>query len=102
MKKITVDGVEYVKATEAGPTPELLIVVIEGRWNLIGRCQTVDGHMVITDAHVIRYWGTTKGLGELATSGPTSKTILDPTPTVRVPLAKVLLTIDVTTSRWGI
>ena len=101
-KEISIDGVTYVKKSEAGPTPDLLIVVIEGRWNIVGHCTVTDDHMVITEAHVIRYWGTTKGLGELATGGPTSKTILDPTPPIRVPLSKVLLTIDTDAEKWAL
>jgi hypothetical protein len=39
----------------------------------------------ITDAAVIRLWGTTAGLGQLAERGPTERTILDPLGSVWVP-----------------
>ena len=46
---------------------------------------TEDGeYIVIDDCNCIRTWGTSRGLGEIATSGPTSKTVLDPQPQTRV------------------
>lgn len=98
---VVIDGVTYVREFDAGPAPEFRIVVIEGRWNVIGRVRVEDnGDLTITQALVIRVWGTTKGLGQLAIEGPTSKTILDPVGTLRVPAHAVLLTIDVT-SDWS-
>ena len=35
-----------------------------------------DSHLFLTNAKIIRNWGTTKGLAELV-SGPTSSTVLD-------------------------
>ena len=34
----------------------------------------------LSDAYVVRRWGTTQGLGELAQKGPLKETILDPLP----------------------
>lgn len=34
----------------------------------------------LTDAYIVRRWGTTQGLGELALKGPLPNTILDPLP----------------------
>lgn len=56
------------------------IVVVEAGWVLIGEYVAAEGgkpaHM--TDAAVIRRWGTTAGLGQIALTGPTNETILDP------------------------
>lgn len=101
-ERIQIDGNTYVREDKAGPPSELLIVVVEGRWNLIGRCEHTDSHLVVHNAQVIRYWGTTAGLGELALKGPTSKTKLDPAGLVRVPHGKVLLTLDVTAEGWAL
>lgn len=60
--------------------PIKAIVVVEAGWVLMGEyIAAKDGkpaHM--TDASVIRRWGTTAGLGQIALTGPTSETILDP------------------------
>ncbi len=102
LQKITLDGTEYVRADSipAGDPTPVQIVVIEGRWNIVGNVETTETGIVITNAKVIRYWGTTKGLGELALNGPTGKTILDPCGTVRVPAAAVLLTMDTDAGKW--
>lgn len=42
-----------------------------------------DGQVTIRNCRNIRYWGTTKGLGELVT-GPTSKTLVDAYGTVKL------------------
>ena len=61
------------------------ILVLRDRWNLVGVVRDDgrdSGQIVLLRAHVIRYWGTTKGLGELV-SGPVSgKTKLDALPAV--------------------
>lgn len=48
----------------------------------------------LTNASVIRLWGTTHGLGEIALCGPTPKTILDPCGTVTLPLTAVIAILD--------
>ena len=101
--RITIDGTEYVRADsiDAGPS-EVQIVVIEGRWNIVGRVARDDeGNLTITDGKVLTYWGTTKGLGEIA-SGPTAKTKADPVPTCRVPASKALFTLDADAEGWGL
>ena len=69
------------------------IVVIEGSWNLIGEVEEVEGGIVIHDASVIRRWGTTAGLGQIACTGATKETVLDYTGEVRAPMSSVLLRI---------
>ena len=44
----------------------------------------------LTDASVIRVWGTTRGLGEIALGGPTKETILDPIGEIDVPLNAII------------
>ena len=49
------------------------------------------------NAHCIRVWGTSRGLGELV-NGPTEKTILDPMGTLH--LESVLFTMEVDQDAW--
>jgi len=71
-----------------------MIVVLPHGWVLMGDGEyNEDGRLVLMDANVVRRWGTAKGLGELALSGPTSTTVLDPCHG-RVIVSDVLFTID--------
>jgi len=54
-----------------------IVVVISG-WVLIGDVVEEPDRLVIHDAGVIRVWGTTAGLGEIALHGPSTSTIIDP------------------------
>lgn len=63
----------------------LYIFVMERGFVLIGRPKDYQfGDAVfeyeLSDCAVIRQWGTTAGLGQIAFNGPTSQTILDPEP----------------------
>src|ERR1017187_3502853 len=60
----------------------LKIVVLQRGWVLIGEYFKTGCMIELRKPQVIRTWGTTKGLGELAITGPTSSTRLDPTNTV--------------------
>lgn len=72
------------KPEKVGSAPATLID--KGRYIVIGnRGNVVVGDLAISgsagymkNASVIRVWGTSKGLGQLALEGATSKTILDP------------------------
>ena len=69
------------------------IVVCLERWHLIGEVEETEQGVTLTDASVIRYWGTTAGLGELAIKGVTPKTKLDYAGEVRVPTRSVVMRI---------
>ena len=86
----------------AGPKPEskVQIVVAPRGWVFIGFCHKDEFDLVISRAHVIRRWGTKKGLGELV-NGPKSETILDPAGIVRVPLCALLARIDCEEAAWN-
>lgn len=94
---LTINGIDYIPV----PTPsEWRIVIAQRGWVFVGRWSQ-DGEMVtLTDAKNIRTWGTTKGLGELAQSGPTSSTVLDPAGTVRMHILGVVATLDTQVTAW--
>ena len=50
----------------------------------------MGSRMVIRQCRNIRVWGTDKGLGQIAVSGPTAKTILDEVGTVVAPMSSVV------------
>lgn len=54
------------------------IVVLQRGWVMVGRLERTGSECKLYDASVIRVWGTTKGLGEIAQSGPKPETKLDP------------------------
>ncbi len=61
---------------------------------------TVDGDWVyISQAKNVRYWGTSKGLGELV-NGPLSGTKLDVVGTVKAPLRSLIGLIKCEETKW--
>jgi hypothetical protein len=52
------------------------IIVLTNGWVFYG----ILDNNTITDASVVRIWGTKNGIGDLA-NGPTPDTVLDPIPT---------------------
>lgn len=77
IKKITVDGVDYYSEKPQYPESDFKIVILQRGWVMVGRFQKKDSECKLYDASVIRVWGTTKGLGEIAEGGPTTSTKLD-------------------------
>jgi hypothetical protein len=80
---ITIDDTKYVRADsikQAIPTGNIKIVILPRGWNMIGYLSKEGTACKLEKAAVIRRWGTTKGLGELAEKGPLTNTILDKCP----------------------
>jgi len=81
VKVISIDGVDYVrKGDEASAyvsSGDIKIVVLQRGWVMIGRLERNGSECKLHNASVIRSWGTTKGLGELAMKGPQTNTKLD-------------------------
>lgn len=76
------------------------IAVLDRGFVYIGRAKTDDDWLYLTDAQNVRRWGTTKGLGELAATGPTPRTKLDKTGTVKAPLKSLIHLIAVEEQIW--
>ena len=78
----------------------LKIVILDRGHVLVGNV-TVDGDWIeTTNASVIRRWGTTRGLGEIAMGGPTSETKLDPIGTVRSPIRALIGLVNCKAEKW--
>jgi hypothetical protein len=79
VNEININGVQYVQKglQEKEVTGDIKIVILQRGWIMVGRFEKNGTDCKLHDASVIRSWGTTKGLGEIAKHGPTDKTILD-------------------------
>jgi hypothetical protein len=76
-------------ACDARPKRE--IVVADRGWVFVADVLPLDnGDLQLTNASVIRVWGTTRGLGELAAEGVKQDTKLDPIPTTLIPARSVV------------
>ena len=105
-RTIRIDDIEYVRKDDFEITNTTIkIVVLDRGFVYVGKPEIhigVNGQpnlLLINKAKNIRQWGTTKGLAELV-DGPTSKTILDGTMTLRVPVHAILQLIDVRQEQW--
>lgn len=97
---IKIDEVEYVRKDSIKDTDgEIKIAVLDRGFVYVGCVKAEGDFYIITMAHNIRVWGTTKGLGELV-SGPTANTRLDRVGTVRVPSKALISLIDVEQAKW--
>ncbi len=76
-KTITVDDVTYYADKQKDIVGDIKIVILQRGWCMVGRLERKGSECKLYEASVIRSWGTTKGLGEIAKDGPTSTTKLD-------------------------
>lgn len=76
------------------------IVILDKGFVAVGKVTEGEKWLTIENAFFVRRWGTTKGLGEIAEGGPTSSTVLDKTPTQRIPIHAVMNTIECDPKKW--
>lgn len=109
---LTVDGILYVRGdqyralwhdhhrTHQEPSP-IKIVILQRGWCMVGRYEADESRIVLTNARVIRRWGTTRGLGEIAADGPTSDTVLDPAGRVEIHPLTTVAALDCDPDKWA-
>lgn len=78
---------------------DVRIVVLQRGWVMVGRFSQSGSRCALDGASVLRYWGTTRGLGELV-DGPTEKTKLDPCGRVDFHELTVIASIKVKEEKW--
>jgi hypothetical protein len=78
----------------------LQIVVLDRGFVYVGEVTMGTSEVLIRNGSNVRRWGTTRGLGQLAAEGPTSDTVLDPTPLVRAPKSALMHLIACEVSKW--
>lgn len=76
------------------------LVVMDKGFVSVGVYSRKGDEVTLKNAAVVRYWGTTRGLGEIAENGPTSNTKLDKTPDESIPWHAVIKTIDCVEEHW--
>ena len=77
------------------------IYVLNHWWVVVGQPTGGDETTLnLTDAAVIRRWGTEKGLGQLAATGPATKTILDPIGVLNLNRADIIMSMPCQTDNW--
>ena len=77
------------------------IVILQRGHIAVGHVYTTEDEVRIENAAIVRRWGTTKGLGELAGTGPLSETILDDCPTLHAHPLTVVGMMEVEANAWN-
>lgn len=77
------------------------VVVLHCGWVAVGDLWVDGDQCKLTNASVVRRWGTTRGLGELAERGPLPNTILDPAPFgMRFHVLSIVCTFPCNAAAW--
>jgi hypothetical protein len=98
---ITIDGIEYVKKGSDEPkNSNIKIVILQRGWVMIGRFSQTGDMCALDNAYVIRSWGTSKGLGELALEGKQSSTKLDKAGRVEFHQLTIVATLNAKEELW--
>ena len=79
---------------------ELVIVVLQRGWVMVGEYSQIGNTGRLDNAKVIRVWGTSKGLGELAEKGPLSGTKLDDCMPVKFHVREMVFIMEVNKAAW--
>lgn len=88
-----------VQAVKPRTDEGINLVILDRGFIYVGYVQVDDDWVYISQAKNVRYWGTSKGLGELV-NGPLPSTKLDDVGTVKAPLSAVISLIKCEESKW--
>ena len=79
----------------------MYLVVLPRGWVMVGKCKEENSKLYLTEASVVRYWGTTAGLPELANKGPLPDTKLDGKCEMEFPMSSVIAKIKCDDKAWS-
>jgi hypothetical protein len=79
---------------------EICIVVLQRGHVAVGVYGQIGNIGKLSNAAIIRRWGTTEGLGELAMKGPLEKTILDKCPDISFHIREAVFAMEVNPNAW--
>lgn len=102
-ESVVIGGVEYVPKSSQSDEPKnsnIKIVILQRGWIMIGRWTQKGEACSLDNAYVIRLWGTTKGLGELALEGRRPSTKLDKVGHVEFHQLTVVATLNCKEELW--
>ena len=88
------------KGTEEGKSNDIRIVVLQRGFVAVGRFSQQGMQCLLEDAAIIRRWGTSKGLGEIASAGPLQNTVLDKAGELRFHELTVIFTLKCDVKKW--
>ena len=80
---------------------DVVIAVLQRGWAAVGRYSQRGDLAQLCKASIVRRWGTTKGLGELASNGPLKDTKLDPCPPISFHIREVVMIMECDQNAWG-
>lgn len=86
---------------QQGQDHGMAIVVLDREFIYVGKATTNGDWCYIADASNVRYWGTTKGLGQLVREGPTANTKMDPVGLIKAPMRAVISIIPTREELWN-
>lgn len=76
------------------------ICVLNRGWVMVGILEKDGDEYLLINARVIRRWGTTGGLAQLAIEGPLENTILEKPTLVRFHKSQLIFTISCNEEKW--
>ena len=89
-----------VPGTRLAPEGEIRIAALQRGHVVVGKYSQSGEIGRLENASVVRRWGTSKGLGELAQKGPLSNTVLDSCPPVSFHAREVVFLMEVNKDAW--
>ena len=105
VNEVDLNGVKYVRkdsVKQEDVKGDIKIVILQRGWIVVGRFERNGNDCKLNNASVIRTWGTTNGLGEIAKKGPTGSTKLDKCyGVVQFDYLTVVATIDCDQKEWS-
>ncbi len=93
-------GLNEAHPLEMQMQPDVRILVLQRGWVAVGNYSADGDDVTLQNAKIVRRWGTTKGLGEIAAKGPTRETVLDDVGQVQVHRLGVVLAITCEPTAW--
>jgi hypothetical protein len=103
METVTVNGKTYYSEKGGAEySGDYKIIILQRGWVMVGKLERDGSECKLHQANVIRNWGTTKGLGEIAEAGPKKDTKLDPcNGVVEFDWLTVVASISINEAKWA-